>query len=269
MYYYRIAELTVRSSFRLASFEAFACEETEADVILEEADEHPDSGPELASGDIYQREQPDGWFYHTGQPERKGLYVSGDYTHLRIFGAERSMIGRAEERPVRIALECLLAHRGYVSLHAAAVELGEKAYAFTGPSGIGKSTRASGWIRTLGASLVSGDRPLIRVRDQMLYGVPWDGKEACFRNVCFPLEAICQVQRAETVCVREMTFSQRRELLMRQCFIPMWDTDTALVQMGNIAHLVAEAEIVSVFCGTSPKDVQQLYDMLQKRKCAE
>ena len=265
MYFYRIAELTVRSCCRLATFDPFSCEASEADVILEKTDVRPVPGSELVSGDIIHRIQPDGWFYHTGQPEQKGLYVSEDYTRLRIFGAESSVLERAEERPVRIALECLLAQRGYVSLHAAAVELGEKAYAFAGPSGIGKSTRASGWIQTLGASLVSGDRPLIRVRDQELFGVPWDGKEACFRNISFPLRVICQVKRAETVRVREMTFSERRELLMRQCFIPMWDTQTALIQMENIAHLAAESEIVSAYCGTSAEDVCLLYDLLQKR----
>ena len=174
-------------------------------------------------------------------------------------------MARRDEWMIRLALECLLALRGYVSLHAAAVEVGQKAYAFSGPSGIGKSTRAAAWIQAFDdAALISGNRPLIGVRDQVLYGVPWDGKEQCFRNVSFPLKAICEVRRAETVSVSEMSFSERRELLTTQCFIPMWDTDTALIQMKNIAQLARTAEIVRVFCGTSREDAVRLYELLQR-----
>ena len=112
--------------------------------------------------------------------------------------------------------------------------------------------------------ILRGDRPLIGVRDQVLYGVPWDGKEQCFRNVSFPLKAICEVQRADTVSVSEMSFDERRKLLMTQCFIPMWDTDTALIQMKNIAQLARTAEIVRVFCGTSAEDAVQLYELLKQ-----
>ena len=165
------------------------------------------------------------------------------------------------ERIIRVALECLLVRRGYVSLHAAAVEVQGKAYAFTGPSGIGKSSRADAWRQALGASLISGDRPLICVRDLMLYGVPWDGKEQCFRNVCFPLEAIFEVRRSDSVNALEMDFSQRRILMRSQCFIPMWDTETASIQLKNIMHLAESANIISAFCGASLDDARELYKL--------
>ena len=62
---------------------------------------------------------------------------------------------------------------------------------------MGKSTRAQAWIDGMGAELINGDRPLIDVRNMELYGVPWDGKEQCFRNVHYPLKAICEVRRHE------------------------------------------------------------------------
>ena len=51
---------------------------------------------------------------------------------------------------------------------------------------------------------------------------------------------------------------------MRQCFLPMWDTETAAVQMANIARLAAGANIVRVFSGPSREDVRTLYSVLQK-----
>ena len=263
MYYYRIAGLTLRSGIELPSFAAFSCGPSEADALLEQTDEAPPAVPERVSGSLAHRALPDGWFFRPAQTERAGLFASADYSRLRLVGASEPEISGWGAWLVRIALECLLARRGCISLHAAAVELRGEAYVFAGPSGVGKSTRARAWAQALGAGLISGDRPLIRVRDGMLFGVPWDGKEQCFRNCCFPLRALCELRRSGSVYVREMSFSQRRKLLLRQCFLPMWDTDTAAVQMANIARLAAGAEMARAFCGPAEADARRLYDLLR------
>ena len=265
MFYYKIVGVTLASCYQLPSFKAFVCGQSDADVTLEKTKDQPPMGQDIISGAIAHRRLDDGWFYHSPKTDRTGLVVSSDYTRLRMYGEERSVMDQQQEWMVRLALECLLALRGYVSLHAAAVEVGQEAYAFSGPSGVGKSTRAGAWLRAFDdAALISGDRPLIGVSDLTLYGVPWDGKEQCFRNVSFPLKAICEVQRSDTADVRDMSFSERRKLLMNQCFIPMWDTDTALTQIVNITRLAKTAKIVRVFCGTSTEDAVRVHEMLQR-----
>ena len=264
MYYYKIAEITLQSFCKLTSFEPFSCDPSDADVILERSDKQPPHGKDLISGTIVHRRLEEGWFFQTIYSGGSGVYANKNYTRLQFFEESNHVQTNAIERIVRVALECLLVRRGYVSLHAAAVEVEGKAYAFTGPSGIGKSSRADAWRHALGASLISGDRPLICVRDQMLYGVPWDGKEQCFRNVCYPLEAIFEVRRSDSVNALEMNFSQRRILLMSQCFIPMWDTDTALIQMENIMNLAEKANILSAFCGVSQNDARELFNLSRK-----
>ena len=124
-------------------------------------------------------------------------------------------------------------------------------------------------IEAFDAKLINGDRPLIDVRNLELYGVPWDGKEQCFRNVHYPLEAICEVRRSETPYIRAMGFAQRRRLLMRQCFMPMWDTETAAIQIANTTRLAARAEIVRVFCGPDKMDVSAIKRALKNREYYE
>ena len=265
MYYYRIAELTIQSVFRLESFGKFLCEPAEADMVLERTDELPPSGESKCSGIINHVMLPDGWYFHPERNKYEGLFISKDYTHLKLRGVEEDTIANMTEWFVRIAIECMLIRRGYVSLHSAAVEVNGEAFAFTGPSGMGKSTRAQAWIDALGAKLINGDRPLINVRQMELYGVPWDGKEQCFRNVKYPLKAICEVRRNETsVYVREMTLMQKRKVLMQQCFIPMWDTETAAIQMSNMIRLAGKANLVRIFCGPEPKDAMALYNAIQE-----
>ena len=266
MFFYRIAGLTLCSPFELPSYSAFSCAPADADVTLERTDQRPEPGEDRPSGQLVHRRLEDGWFFHCGDPERHGLYVSGDYTRLRLLDDGAEPASRISEWLIRIALECLLARRGFVSLHAAAVEAEDGAYAFTGPSGIGKSTRANAWAQALDATLISGDRPLIDVRNMMLYGVPWDGKEKCFQNRRSPLRAILEVRRSGSVYIRALSASQRRKLLMRQCFLPMWDTETAAVQMANIARLAAGAEMVRIFGGPSGEDASALLEALRRRQ---
>ena len=266
MYYYRIAELTLQSEFRLASFDAFSCEPSAADIVLNGTDELPPSGAEQKSGMIVHRPVPGGWYLQTIFDRTSGLFVDQGYSRLRFQGNNTDPIAGMNEWLVRIALECRLARYGYLSLHAAAVEVEGKAYAFTGPSGIGKSTRAGAWIDALEGKLINGDRPLIHMGTMELYGVPWDGKEKCYRNVHYPLWAICEVRRSASVYVRKMSFGQRRKLLLRQCFMPMWDTETAAAQMANIVRLAAGADMVRVFSGPATEDVRALYSALQEHQ---
>ena len=264
MYYYKIARLILQSNRRIHSFGVFECEPAEPTVTLTSTDEQPPAGPEIVSRMIVHRVIPNGWCFHPKRSDEHGLYISSDYTRLKTYGESGEVIREEAEWFIRIATECMLARMGYVSLHAAAIETQGGAYAFSGPSGIGKSTRAAAWQKALGAELVNGDRPLIDVNSLELYGVPWDGKEMCLRNVHYPLRAICEVRRSNSVYIREMSFTQRRKLLMRQCFLPMWDNETAAIQMANITRLAASAHMVRIFSGPDEEDARALYDALEK-----
>ena len=269
MYYYRLAEIVMQSSIQLKSFAHFSCNPMAADITIERTNEYPPAGVENKSGSIMHRKIAGEWFFHPYWTDSYGLYTDHKYQHLRLYGIKDTVASEEAELLIRVAVECNLAYRGYLTLHSAAVETNREAFAFTGPSGMGKSTRAAAWIRTGHAKLINGDRPLINVNSLELYGVPWDGKEQCFRNVRFPLKAICEVRRSESVYVRAMNFAQRRKLLTRQCFLPMWDTDTAAVQMANITRLATRANIVRIFSGPETESVMAVYNAIQTQQIIE
>ena len=260
--YYQIADVTLQSEIALPSFSVFAVNPTAPDVKLCLTKEAPPPGKEIRSGDIIHRAIPGGWYCHGEADASEGLFIRDDYSTLRYRGRS----SRLAERYVRLALECLLSRRGYVSLHAAAVALDGEAFLFTGPSGIGKSTRAQTWVEALGAELISGDRPLLNVETMELYGVPWDGKEQCFRNVRLPLRAICEVRRAQCPRVRKLSTAQSRRLLARQCFLPMWDTETAMIQMRNLIRLSTRGRVLRSFSSPSPEAAGVLYEIILSQK---
>ena len=165
---------------------------------------------------------------------------------------------------LRTAFECRFCYEGIVSLHAACVEMGDFAVAFTGHSGLGKSTRARAWVEGLGAQWISGDRPAVRLEKEgaTACGVPWDGKEQIFRDVEVPLMCIMEVRRSPLNYVRKLSEDQARQLIMQQSFVPMWDTDAAVMAMANVRQLVRKVPVYRVFCGPDAEDAKVIHDIL-------
>jgi len=264
--FYRIADIVLDSDVLLPNFTAFSCEPAKADVTLTQGGELPFRESTFETDALKVFRLSEGWFFQPLGMDDAGLTAAEDYTRLYLTGENYCVTERDKsiEWLVRIALECLLIRRGYVSLHAAAVEVDGEAYAFTGPSGMGKSTRANAWREAFRAELISGDRPLICVETMEANGVPWDGKERCYRNVRFPLKMICEIRRSKTVYARALGFEQRRRLLMQQSFLPMWDTETSAIQMVNITKLARTAQIVRIFCGPNPEDAKAVRSILEQ-----
>ncbi len=190
--------------------------------------------------------------------------ASQDYKHINLICQKKHFGVEGVRFLLRTAFECRFCYEGIVSLHAACVEKDGFAVAFTGHSGLGKSTRARAWVEGLGAEWISGDRPAVRLEKQgcTACGVPWDGKEQIFRDVEVPLKAIMEVRRAGGNYIRKLSDEQARRLLMRQTFIPMWDTDAAVMAMANVRGLIKRTPVYRVFCGPGADDAREIYDIL-------
>lgn len=195
------------------------------------------------------------------------VIVSSDYLslkyHLPIYKNREAQLLKLNHL-LRTAFECRFCYEGIVSLHAACVEKDGAAVAFTGVSGLGKSTRARAWVDGLGAEWISGDRPAVRIEKDgsTACGVPWDGKEQIFRNVEVPLKAILEVRRSGANYIRKLSPDQARKLLMKQTFVPMWDTDAAVMAMANVRKLISKTPVYRVFCGPKQDDARAIYDIL-------
>ncbi len=102
----------------------------------------------------------------------------------------------------------IASQNGVMLLHAATVKVNGKAYAFSAPSGTGKSTHIRLWRRVFGEriSILNGDKPLVREKDGVItaYGTPWCGKEGWHANDQAPLAALCFIERAETPRIRPL-----------------------------------------------------------------
>ena len=94
-------------------------------------------------------------------------------------------------------------------LHASAVELDGRAYLFSGPCGMGKSTHTRLWQQTFGsaAQVFNDDKPALRCVDGKwyAYGTPWCGKDGININMKVPLAGICFLKQAPENRIRHLS----------------------------------------------------------------
>lgn len=192
------------------------------------------------------------------------LIADADYCQLKILCKSSKKMSEPASRLLRFALWCRMQYCQTIPLHAACVEKDGFAVAFTGQSGLGKSTRAKAWVDALGAEWISGDRPAVRLEKNgsTACGVPWDGKEQIFRNVERPMKAVMEVRRSSCTYLRRLSEEQARKLLMQQSFIPMWDTDAAVMALANVRQFIRKTPVYRVFCGPDGDSAAEIYDIL-------
>ena len=118
----------------------------------------------------------------------------------------------------------LASERGIMLLHAATVKVGGKAYAFSAPSGTGKSTHIRLWKKFFGekVSILNGDKPLVREKDGEIiaYGTPWCGKEGWNKNDKAPLAALCFIERASVPSIRRLSTEEAVSRVFGQLLKP-------------------------------------------------
>lgn len=98
---------------------------------------------------------------------------------------------------------------GAMMLHSAAVAYEGRAYLFSGPSTVGKSTHTRLWPAVLGEGVrfFNDDKPALRCIDGVwyAYGTPWCGKDGVNMNVKIPVAGICFLKQAKENKIRRLT----------------------------------------------------------------
>lgn len=269
---YVLAGVQLNSACRLPSFDDFAGEDAGLPTVdlqmVYEAFPEQTILHTYYHKDLHISVLPDGWLYTLAVDGGYQLAVSADYMQLTAYISSPQIHHQKLQPLLRTALECASAAQGVISLHSACVELEGKAVCFTASSGVGKSTRAGSWVRAHGATMLSGDRPQLHSTPTGIRacGVPWDGKEGVFINRSAPLLAICQIIRSDRTLIRKLTAAQARRLLMRQCFIPMWDTDPAAKIMLSVTMLSRKAAVYTVYCGPDETAAREVKELLYHRQ---
>ena len=137
-------------------------------------------------------------------------------------------------------------------LHASALEWNGKAYLFSGPSGMGKSTHTSLWQQRFGDAvrIFNDDKPALRLIDGrwFAYGTPWCGKDGINQNLKAPLGGICFLKRGQENRIRRLSAAEAVPLIYGQTIYRLLKEENALRLMSNVDALVRKIPIFELEC---------------------
>lgn len=127
-------------------------------------------------------------------------------------------------------------------LHSSAVSYQNKAYLFSGPCGMGKSTHTRIWKETFGAEaqVFNDDKPALRYIDGKwyAYGTPWCGKDGINQNKKVPLAGICFLKQAQNNKIRRLSSQEAMKKILSQTYLRKLNIDQVVCLTMQVDSLV-------------------------------
>lgn len=121
--------------------------------------------------------------------------------------------------------EQILQYNG-IMLHASAIEWNDRAYLFSGPSGMGKSTHTRLWKQLYGESvrIFNDDKPVLRCIDNewYAYGTPWCGKDHINQNRKVKVAGICFLKQDKMNEIRVLSHQEAVQKVISQTQWKFW-----------------------------------------------
>lgn len=159
----------------------------------------------------------------------------------------------------------LIHHDGFL-LHSSAVILNGKAYLFSAPSGTGKSTHTSIWLREFpGAEILNDDKPAIRILEDgiYVYGTPWSGKTDQNLNRKVPLQGIAFLERGEANSIKPLDSMKTLENLLNQTVRP-GEKESAAKLFSLLDQIIRRVPIYQLTCNMEAEAAHVSYEAMSK-----
>lgn len=162
--------------------------------------------------------------------------------------------------------EMLITHDGMM-LHASAVVVDDRAYLFSAPSGTGKSTHTSLWLKLFGARayILNDDKPAIRAIDgrAYAYGTPFSGKYDISENRRVPIAGIAFIERSETNSIERMPSARAVFSLLNQTARPE-SPDLYARLLRNLDAVLQCVPVYTLRCNMDTQAAAVSYDAMLK-----
>ena len=136
---------------------------------------------------------------------------------------------------------------GGLYLHSSPAAVDGKAYLFSGPSGVGKSTHVGLWQELLGDNVCrfNDDKPPLRRLDGRwyAYGAPWCGKDGINENRRFPVAGICFLKQGSENKIRRLIPQEAVPRLLSQTIHRFRDPARLDLMLRHLEALVVEIPV--------------------------
>ena len=174
------------------------------------------------------------------------------------------------EQPVlalhRAVAETLIP-RDVLLFHASAVAVDGEGFAFTAPSGTGKSTLSAGLAKLMKERLayVNDDKPFLVFRPKGVFiaGSPWSGKHLLENDIEVPLKGITFLKQAKENRISAVKPEDAFLQLLRQIYMPETKENVTRT-LALIERLVTDVPCYSLDCTLGPAAPALAYDTMKR-----
>lgn len=160
---------------------------------------------------------------------------------------------------------CLINYNGIV-IHGSAIEWQNQAIIFTAPSGTGKTTQSDLWKKYLGAKVLNGDRPAIRIinNQAVVYGTPWSGSSKEYINKKVPLTALVLLEQASTNSIKRLNIFEALNRIMPRFFLPYNDKHLMELAAKTIGTIIETIPVYLLKCTPEKEAMDVAYKCIIK-----
>ncbi len=159
------------------------------------------------------------------------------------YGENMSIFRRISEK---------LAEYDAVVLHSSVIKVGNRAYAISAKSGVGKTTHTRLWLREFGdeVEIINGDKPIIRLIDgkPIVFGSPWRGKEKYGVNDSCELSGIVFIERGQENRAYDIASKDADIRLIKQVYLPEKETANLLLTVKLVNKILRSVKLVRLEC---------------------
>lgn len=126
-----------------------------------------------------------------------------------------------------VAWEKILMNEGKMMLHASYVCTEFGGIAFSGISGIGKTTQAELWCKYGQGKMLNGDKIILEKKqgEWIGYGSPYAGSSKCYVNDSCKLYSLFFLKQGKTCSLRKLSVSESFKQIYSGLTLNRWDRD--------------------------------------------
>ena len=124
----------------------------------------------------------------------------------------------------RHAFLCLAQCHNMVAIHSASILYRDRAWLFSAPSGVGKSTQAALWNETMHTPILNGDLNLIAdgPSGPIVFGLPWCGTSDLYTAFSYPLGGILFLKQSSADNIVHLSIEKRILSFQSRLISPVW-----------------------------------------------
>lgn len=166
---------------------------------------------------------------------------------------------------IRIAYLIYALGKGKVMLHSSSILYKNRIWAFSAPSGTGKSTHCEIWNKLYGTPVINGDLNLLGIEDDRayVYGTPWCGTSGIFDTKIYPLGGVILLKQGPQNLIKELSDEQKELLVQQRLVTSVWDEAMLDKTFEIVSDLVENIYVTRYYCTKEDEAAQIIHSSIE------